>query len=122
MTMRRYQATLNRQQDMLLTPCVEEYVSTHNPVRAIDAYVNTLDLASLGFKNAQAATGAGQPPFDPAALLKLYLYGYLQGLRSSRKLEREMYRNLEVIWLVEGVRHTSCPRNRSHAASIACNW
>jgi transposase len=104
MSLRRYQATLNRQQDMLLPPRVEEYVGPHNPVRAIDAYVNTLDLAALGFKNAQAATGAGQPPFDPAALLKLYLYGYLQGLRSSRKLERETYRNLEVIWLVEGVR------------------
>jgi transposase len=104
MTVRRYQATLNRQQDMLLPPSVEEYVSAHNPVRAIDAYVNTLDLAALGFRNAQAAAGAGQPPFDPGALLKLYLYGYLQGLHSSRKLERETHRNLEVIWLVEGVR------------------
>lgn len=104
MTVRRYQATLNRQQDMLLPPSVDDYVSAHNPVRAIDAYVNTLDLASLGFKNARAVTGAGQPPFDPAALLKLYLYGYLQGLRSSRKLERETHRNLEVMWLVEGVR------------------
>jgi transposase len=106
MSSRRYQSVLNRQQEMLLPPCVDEYVSQNNPVRAIDAYVDTLDLQALGFANSQPVMGAGQPAYDPAALLKLYLYGYLQGIRSSRKLEREAGRNLEVIWLVEGLRPT----------------
>jgi transposase len=106
MSSRRYQPVLNRQQEMLLPPCVDEYINQNNPVRAIDAYVDTLDLQALGFKNTQPGIGAGQPAYDPAALLKLYLYGYLQGIRSSRKLEREASRNLEVMWLVEGLRPT----------------
>jgi transposase len=104
MKKRRYQQTLNRQQEMLLPAHVEDYVSQHNGVRAIDAYVNTLDLLALGFKNTQPVLGAGQPAYDPEALLKLYLYGYLQGIRSSRKLESETCRNLEVLWLLEGLR------------------
>jgi transposase len=103
---RRYQPTLNRQQEMLLPPRVDEYVSQNNTVRAIDAYVNTLDLEKLGFKNSQFVISSGQPPFNPAALLKLYLYGYLQSIRSSRKLERETCRNLEVMWLIEGLSPT----------------
>jgi transposase len=75
MTSRRYQPVLNRQQELLLPPCVDEYVSQNNPVRAIDAYVGTLDLQVLGFKNSQPVISAGQPAYDPAALLKLYLYG-----------------------------------------------
>jgi transposase len=75
-------------------------------VRAIDAYVDTLDLHSLDFKNTQPVRGSGQPAYDPAALLKLYLYGYLQGIRSSRKLERETCRNIEVMWLIEGIQPT----------------
>jgi len=104
MKKRRYQQTLNRQQEMLLPAHVEDYVSQHNGVRAIDAYVNTLDLLALGFKNTQPVMGVGQPAYNPEALLKLYLYGYLQGIRSSRKLESETCRNLEVIWLLEGLR------------------
>jgi transposase len=103
MTARRYQPTLNRHQEMLLPSRVDDYVGQNNTVRAIDAYVNTLNLPELGFKHSAAIVTAGQPPFNPAALLKLYLYGYLQGIRSSRKLERETCRNLEVIWLVEGL-------------------
>jgi transposase len=83
---------------------VEDFVSENNTVRAIDAYVNTLDLGALGFKQAQRIIRSGQPPYHPEALLKLYLYGYLQGIRSSRKLESETHRNLEVIWLIEGLR------------------
>jgi transposase len=81
MALRRYQQTLNRQQDMLLPPRVEDYVSQNNTVRAIDAYVNTLDLHLLDFKNTQSVISSGQPAYDPAALLKLYLYGYFQGIR-----------------------------------------
>ena len=103
MSTRRYHASLNRQQDMLLPPRVEDYVHQDNTVRTIDAYVNTLDLQAFGFKHTQVIGGSGQPAYDPAALLMLYLYGYMQGLRSSRKLERETRRNLEVIWLVEGI-------------------
>ncbi|WP_262966637.1 transposase [Methylobacter psychrophilus] len=106
MSSRRYQLILNRQQEMLLPPCVDEYVNQNNPVRAIDAYVDTLDLQTLEFKNTQPGIAAGQPAYNPAALLKLYLYGYFQGIRSSRKLEREASRNLEVIWLIEGLRPT----------------
>jgi transposase len=106
MTARRYQPTLNRQQEMLLPSRVDDYVGQNNTVRAIDAYVNTLNLQELGFKYTAVVLTAGQPPFNPAALLKLYLYGYLQGIRSSRKLEREICRNLEVIWLVEGLSPT----------------
>ena len=103
MTTRRYQPSLNRQQEMLLPSRVEDYVSQNNTVRAIDAYVNTLDLKELEFQHTEVVITSGQPPFNPAALLKLYLYGYLQGIRSSRKLESETRRNLEVMWLVEGL-------------------
>lgn len=76
MTSRRYQKTLNRHQAMLLPLRVEEFVSENNSVRAIDAYVNTLNLQSLGVKYAQAVVSqAGQPPYAPQAMLKLYLYG-----------------------------------------------
>lgn len=79
-------------------------MSENNSVRAIDVYVNTLNLQSLGVKHTQSVIQAGQPPYNPQAMLKLYLYGYLQGIRSSRKLESETHRNLEVIWLIEGLR------------------
>ncbi len=125
MSSRRYQPSLNRHQDMLLPPRVDEYVSQNNTVRAIDAYVNTLDLEDLGFTHSQDCLSSGQPPFDPHALLKLYLYGYLQSLRSSRKLERECRRNLEAIWLVEGLRPSYKTiadfRKNNCAALIAAN-
>lgn len=103
---RRYQPTLNRHQDMILPMCVEDYVSPINTVRAIDAYVSTLDLATLGYQHSQIAASTGQPAFNPAVLLKLYLYGYMQRLHSSRRLEREAVRNLELVWLVEGSKPT----------------
>ena len=104
MSLRRYQKSLNRQQEMLLPSRVEDYVSDKNTVRAIDTYVDTLDLKSLKYTHTQESSIAGQPAYDPSGLLKLYIYGYMQGIRSSRKLEREAYRNLEVIWLIEGQR------------------
>ena len=106
MNARRYQPTLNRHQDMILPMRVEDYVSPINTVRAIDAYVGTLDLTALGYKHSQFVSATGQPAFNPAVLLKLYLYGYLQHLNSSRKLERETVRNLELMWLVEGSQPT----------------
>jgi transposase len=82
---------------------MDDYVGLDNPVRAIDAYVGSLDIAELGFKHAKGGGGAGQPPYDPADLLKLYLYGYLNQVRSSRRLEREAGRNVEVMWLLGGL-------------------
>ena len=104
MTSRRYKTVSNRQQISLLPPSIEDYVHETNPVRAIDAYVNTLDLSKQGFLNTSGGVCAGQPAYPPEALLKLYLYGYINKVRSSRRLENETYRNLEVIWLVEELR------------------
>ena len=101
---RRYREVQSRSQMMLLPPCVDEYVSEHNPVRAIDAFVGTLDLQALGFRHTEQHRGAGQPAYDPGLLLKLYLYGYQHRVRSSRRLEAETHRNLEVIWLCQGAR------------------
>ena len=101
MAERRYQEVHSRSQVMLLPPCLDDYVSENNVVRAIDAFVGTLDLQALGFEHAEASWGAGQPAFDPALLLKLYLYGYQHRVRSSRRLEAETRRNLEVIWLCQ---------------------
>lgn len=101
---RRYKAVSSRHQVSLLPPCIEDYVPETNPVRAIDAYVDTLNLAKLGYQHTEGGILAGQPAYPPKALLKLYLYGYLNKVRSSRRLESETYRNLEVIWLMEGLR------------------
>jgi transposase len=78
-------------------------VGRDNPVRAIDAYVNALDLKSFGLRHADRGVQTGQPPYDPADLLKLYLYGYLNQVRSSRRLEREAGRNVELMWLIKGL-------------------
>ena len=91
-----------RRQEQLLPPRVEDYVGAGAPVRVIDAFVEQLDLAALGFLPPPAPTG--RPPYHPAMLLKLYLYGYLQRVRSSRRLEAETTRNLEVIWLTANLR------------------
>ena len=99
---RRYREVQSRSELMLLPPCTDDYVSEHNPVRAIDAFVGTLDLEELGFRHAEEHCGAGQPAYDPGLLLKLYLYGYQHRVRSSRRLEAETRRNLEVIWLCQG--------------------
>jgi len=93
----------DREQMQMLPACVEDYVPVECPVRFIDAYVEGLDLGVLGFARAQSAS-TGRPPYHPADLLKLYLYGYLQRIRSSRRLEAEAGRNLELIWLLRGVR------------------
>jgi len=103
MTNRTFKAGVSREQLSLLPPRVEDYVGADNPVRAIEAYICGLDLERLGFSHADHGGGAGQPPYDPADLLKLYLYGYLNRIRSSRRLEREAQRNLELIWLLKGL-------------------
>ena len=105
MTNCTFKTGVSREQVSLLPPRVEDYVAKDNPVRAIESYVEALDLTALGFRHADRGLGeAGQPPYAPADLLKLYLYGYLNRVRSSRRLEHEAQRNLELIWLIRGLR------------------
>src|SRR6202158_3426224 len=100
MTNRIFKTGQSREQGSFLPPRIEDYVAPDNPVLAIEAYVCALDLAGLGFRHAEGDGGVGQPPYDPADLLKLYLYGYLNQVRSSRRLEREAQRNVELMWLL----------------------
>ena len=91
---------LNRSQTALFPDTLEGYVDKENPVRFIDAFVDSLNLEKLGFKHSIPAE-VGRPPYNPSDLLKLYVYGYLNQVRSSRKLERECHRNIEVMWLMK---------------------
>jgi transposase len=89
----------DRSQTLLLPESLDDYVSAENPARFIDAFVDGLDLAAAGFVRV-APRATGRPGYDPKDLLKLYIYGYLNRVRSSRRLEAETHRNLEVIWLL----------------------
>jgi len=93
-----YVPSTDRDQMTLFPGSLEEYISENNPVRVIDAFVESLDLEALGFRHA-VLNETGRPPYHPGVLLKLYVYGYLNRLRSSRTLEREAQRNVEVMWL-----------------------
>src|SRR5579883_1842502 len=125
MTNHAFKSGASREQPSLLPPRIEDYVGPHNPVRAIDSFVNALDLAKLGFRHAERGVGAGQPPYDPSDLLKLYLYGNITRIRSSRLLEREAGRNLELIWLLgnlqPGYRTIANFRKENWAALRAAN-
>jgi transposase len=94
-----HQRGLDRNQTLLFPERLEDYVAAENPVRFLDAFVGSLDLHALDFTKAQCAA-TGRPPYDPVDLLKLYLYGYLHRIRSSRLLEAECQKNVEVIWLL----------------------
>ena len=94
---------VNRDQVMLFPESVEDYITADNAVRFIDAFVASLDLGQLGFTRAQPAE-TGRPAYDPGDLLRLYLYGYLNRVRSSRMLERETKVNIEVMWLLGKLR------------------
>ena len=89
----------DRYQIAFLPDCIEDYVSKDNPVRVVDAFVNQLDMDKLGFKRAKP-NDTGRPSYDPRDLLKLYIYGYFNKIRSSRKLMQECTRNLEVMYLI----------------------
>jgi len=88
----------NRDQTVLFPESLDEYISGENPVRVIDAFVESLDLRALGFTHT-VLNETGRPPYDPGVLLRLYVYGYLNRIRSSRTFEREAQRNVEVMWL-----------------------
>ena len=111
---------LARAQALLLPETLEDYVAPDNPVRFLDAFVSSLDLFALGFPKAIAAY-TGTPPYHPGDLLRLYLYGYLHRVRSSRALERECHRNLELIWLLRKLApdfKTIADFRRDHRASF----
>jgi transposase len=119
MTNRTFKTGESREQTCLLPPRIEDYVGPDNAVRAIESFVAALDLAKLGFRHAErGADEVGQPPYDPADLLKLYLYGYINQIRSSRRLEREACRNLELIWLLRNLK----PGYRTIANFRKENW
>jgi transposase len=118
MTNRTFKSGESREQPSLFPPRIEDYVGPDNPVRAIDSFVGALDLAKLGFRHADRRMGVGQPPYDPSDLLKLYLYGYINQVRSSRRLEREACRNLELIWLLKNLK----PGYRTIAIFRKENW
>jgi transposase len=94
-----YLAGDDRHQPSLLPPAIDEYVDQDAPVRVVDAFVDTLDFRTLAFDRATPAS-TGRPGYDPRDLLKLYIYGYLNEIRSSRRLERECKRNVELMWLM----------------------
>ena len=96
--MKRFIEGEDRSQVTLLPECLDDYVADDNPVRAVDAFVEELDLQELGFEGAEPAT-TGRPSYHPAVLLRIYIYGYLNRVQSSRRLEREAQRNVELMWL-----------------------
>jgi len=93
---------VNREQSTLFPSRLDDYVAEDNPVRAVDVFVDGLDLDKLGFARARPL-GVGRPSYDPRTMLKLYVYGYLNRVPSSRRLERECQRNIELMWLTGGL-------------------
>lgn len=96
--MKRFIEGQDRRQSILLPECLDDFVDVDNPVRVIDAFVDELDLAQLGFDSVEPES-TGRPAYHPSVLLKIYIYGYLNRVQSSRRLEREAQRNMELMWL-----------------------
>jgi transposase len=116
--MGRFIEGCDRRQQLFLPDCVDDYVAPDSPVRVVDVFVDELDLAALGFADAAAT---GRPGYHPAMLLKLYIYGYLNQVQSSRRLEREAGRNVELMWLTGKLApdfKTIADFRRDHGAAI----
>ena len=96
--MKRFIEGADRTQAMLLPECVEDYVGPDNPVRVVEAFVEQLDLRAMGFEGSDPQA-TGRPAYHPSVLLKIYIYGYLNRIQSSRRLEQETQRNIELMWL-----------------------
>ena len=96
--MKRFIEGEERSQVTLLPECLDDYISEDNPIRVVDVFVDELQLHKLGFEGAEPAA-TGRPSYHPAVLLKIYIYGYLNCVQSSRRLEREAQRNVELMWL-----------------------
>jgi transposase len=105
-SVKRFVEDQDRGQLILLPECLDDYVGEDNPVRIVDAFIDELDLAVLGFAGV-VPEATGRPAYHPATLLKIYLCGYLNRLQSSRRLEREAQRNIELMWLAGGSPLTS---------------
>jgi transposase len=97
--MKRFIESDDRMQGTLYPEYLEDYVAENNPVRIVEAFVEHLDLGKLGFNGAEPAI-TGRPSYHPSILLKLYIYGYLNRIQSSRRLEKETQRNVELMWLL----------------------
>jgi len=97
--MKRFIQGQDRTQSTLLPELLDEYITEENPVRVIDVFVDQLDLAQLGFEGVDPAQ-TGRPPYHPSVMLKIYIYGYLNRIQSSRRFETEANRNVELMWLV----------------------
>src|ERR1700726_1649665 len=96
--MKRFVEGMDRGQSTLFPECLEDWICEDNPVRVVDVFVEELDLAELGFDGV-APEATGRPSYPPSVLLKLYIYGYLNRVQPSRRLEREVRHNVEVMWL-----------------------
>lgn len=102
-----YKQGQDRKQQLLFPPSLDDYVDENNSVRAIEIYVESLDVINLGFENTRKSNRIdGQKAYHPKLLLKIYIYGYINKIRSSRALEKESKRNIELIWLCEGLTPT----------------
>lgn len=106
----RHRTGQNRQQFGLFATPLDEMIAPDNMVRVVDAFVDAIDLEKLGFVHVRAHT-RGAPPYHPGLLLKIYIYGYLNRVRSSRRLETECGRNIELLWL------TGCQKPSYHTIS-----
>lgn len=95
--MKRFIEGRDRSQRILLLEQLDDYVADSNPVRVVDVFVDELDLVQMGFEGTMPAQ-TGRPAYHPSILLKIYIYGYLNRLQSSRRLERETQRNVELMW------------------------
>jgi len=101
--MKRFVEGEDRSQVTLLPECLDDYIETENPVRVIEVFVDELDLGELGFAGVEPLA-TGRPSYHPAVMLKIYIYGYLNRIQSSRRLEREVQRNVELMWLTGRLR------------------
>jgi transposase len=96
--MKRFVEGQDRRQSTLLPACLDDFITEDNPVRVVEVFIDELNLGSLGFAGVVPET-TGRPSYHPAVLLKIYVYGYLNRVQSSRRLEREAGRNIELMWL-----------------------
>lgn len=119
--MKRFIEGADRGQSTLLPELLDDYIDADNQVRVVDVFVDQLDLASLGFERAKPAA-TGRPAYHPSVLLKLYIYGYLNRIQSSRRLEREAQRNVELMWLTGRLRPDFKTMAKQSAMCAVNSW
>jgi transposase len=127
--MKRFVQGDNRTQTILLPEALDDYVTDTNPVRVVDVFVDELNLQKLGFEGVEPAL-TGRPSYHPEVMLKIYIYGYLNRIQSSRRLEREAQRNIELMWLtaawhrtlrpLRGFAKTTAKRSAASVVSSLC--